>query len=117
MDLSWRSPKAKPIVRPAATEEKDETTERPSTTLGVVSHKDSEMRAQAYAANIRLKFERVYESARRAIASGDVETALIKCQAAFELLKEKNIYGDRQEKLLKMLEDQIDILTRQACKP
>ena len=93
---------------------KDEPVARPSTTLGVVSHKDSEMRARAYAANTRLKFERVYESARRALACGDTETALIKCQAALELLNEKNFYGDHQARFHQMLEDQIRILSRQG---
>jgi hypothetical protein len=56
-------------------------------------------RARSFAKNTRLKFERVYASAQKAIESGDVQTALVKCKAALDLLREENIYGESQVQL------------------
>ncbi|MBN2307698.1 MAG: hypothetical protein JXR94_01935 [Candidatus Hydrogenedentes bacterium] len=63
--------------------------------------------AVAYARNTRLKFERVYESARKALAAGDTATALLKCQAARDLLLSENLYGSAQEQILTALEHRI----------
>ena len=60
--------------------------------------------AQHYAQDTRLKFERVYDSARKALDRGDKEMAVMKCRAALELLKSKNLYGAAQEQLVRKLE-------------
>jgi hypothetical protein len=72
---------------------------------------ESEARAWNYAHNTRLKFERVYESARRAFAAGDNATALAKCRAALDLLAQENIYGDQQAVLQQTLRDRIACLS------
>jgi hypothetical protein len=51
----------------------------------------------------RTKFERVYESARKADAAGDYETALMKCRAALDLLRSQDIYGESQHRLVETL--------------
>lgn len=63
----------------------------------------SDARRLAYANDTRLKFDRVYESARKALARGDSETALIKCRAALDLLHQKTIYGPSQAALEQLL--------------
>jgi len=75
---------------------------------------DSDARRLAYANNTRLKFDRVYESARRALDRGDSDTALIKCRAALELLREKNIYGSSQAALARLLKAKIRELEEAA---
>lgn len=72
-----------------------------------IHHEDpeSDARRLAYASNTRLKFERVYESARKAITAGDSATALLKCRAALDLLNERVIFGPNQESLRHTLED------------
>jgi hypothetical protein len=67
-------------------------------------------RAKAYATNTRLKFERVYASARRAIESGDTKTALIKCKAALQLLDQEVMFGPRQSDLVRTLTEEIALL-------
>ncbi|MCC6696716.1 MAG: hypothetical protein IT365_13890 [Candidatus Hydrogenedentes bacterium] len=67
-------------------------------------------RAQAFGKNTRLKFERVYAAAQKAIEASDVKTALIKCRAALELLREENIYGAQQVQLEEALRNEIDRL-------
>lgn len=52
----------------------------------------------------RLKFERVYESARKAKAAGDLHTFQLKCRAALDILRQTDIYGARQAELMAMLE-------------
>jgi len=69
--------------------------------------KESKERAKTYAMNTRLKFERVYGAARRAIESGDMETARLKCTAALDLLRTEDIYGSRQTALIRTLEQQV----------
>jgi hypothetical protein len=64
-------------------------------------------RAQSFAKNTRLKFERVYASAQKAIESGDAQTALVKCKAALDLLREENIYGESQAQLEEALVQEI----------
>ena len=74
---------------------------------GYARGRKNHTRALAYAGDTRLKFERVYESARKAIAAGDTKTALLKCRAALDLLEEKNVYGLRQSAIAKRIKDQI----------
>jgi hypothetical protein len=74
---------------------------------------DSEVaskRAETFAKNTRLKFERVYASAQKAIEAGDKATALIKCKAALELLREDNIFGSVQSQLEDALKTEIERL-------
>jgi hypothetical protein len=71
---------------------------------------DASARAMAYARNTRLKFERVYESARKALAAGDKQTALLKCKAAVDLLHEADLYGPAQAAILRKLEASIRTL-------
>jgi len=66
-----------------------------------------ENKAEAYAHNTRLKFERVYGSARKAIAAGDTETALLKCRAALDLLAQTDIYGPEQIAITLALHDRM----------
>lgn len=68
---------------------------------------ESEARAWNYAHDTRLKFERVYESARRAIAAGDAATALAKCRAALDLLAQENVYGSQQAAIEQALRERI----------
>lgn len=68
-------------------------------------------RAKAFAKDTRLKFERVYASARRALEAGDTKTALAKCQAALQLLQQEALYGSRQEELIHALTEQIEHLS------
>ena len=77
---------------------------------------ESAARAVAFAKNTRLKFERVYRSARRALDAGDLHTALVKCRAGRDLLNEKNIYGAQQAEIARQLEEQIQRLTEQLGK-
>ena len=71
-----------------------------------------ENKAQDYARDTRLKFERVYESARKAIAAGDTEMALLKCHAALDLLNTRDLYGPQQMALGLALEDRIRRLSQ-----
>jgi hypothetical protein len=71
-----------------------------------------ENKAQDYAHDTRLKFERVYESARNAIAAGDTDTALLKCRAALDLLNDSDLYGPQQMALGLALEDRIRKLSQ-----
>jgi len=66
-----------------------------------------EERARAIAANSRLKFERVYEAARRADEEGDVQTTLLKCRAALDILREEDLYGGAQDRIIAALEDML----------
>jgi hypothetical protein len=68
-------------------------------------------RALAFARNNRLKFERVYETARKAILAGDSQTALTKCRAALDLLHQEDIYGPAQPALHQLIEAQIERLS------
>jgi hypothetical protein len=68
---------------------------------------EARARALAYARNTRLKFERVYQSARKAFLAGDTRTALLKCRAALDLLDSDNVYGDDQPRVREALLDQI----------
>ncbi len=72
---------------------------------------ESEARAQAFARDTRTKFERVYESARRAVAAGDAKTAVVKCKAALDLLREKDIYGPQQPALVEQLTGLVERLS------
>lgn len=55
--------------------------------------------------NNRRKFERVYESARKARAGGDTATFRLKCRAALDILQsDPGLYGPRQAQLMAMLE-------------
>lgn len=56
---------------------------------------------------LRTKFQRVYEAARKADAVGDRATALLKCRAALELLKEADLFGGAQEMLMRAIETRI----------
>ena len=56
----------------------------------------------------RLKFERVYESARKAKAAGDMDTFRLKCRAALDILRQSDIYGPRQAELMAMLERSLE---------
>ncbi len=67
-------------------------------------------RAKVFAKDTRLKFERVYASARRALDSGDNKTALSKCRAALQLLEQEALYGSRQDELIRALTEQIEHL-------
>ena len=67
-------------------------------------------RALAYARDTRLKFERVYQSARKAFLAGDTKTALFKCKAALDLLDSEDIYGDEQGRIRESLLEQMDKL-------
>ncbi len=60
---------------------------------------EARARALAYARNTRLKFERVYQSARKAYLAGDSKTAILKCRAALDLLDIENIYGENQSRI------------------
>ncbi len=71
-------------------------------------------RAESFAKNTRLKFERVYASAQKAIEAGDAKTALVKCKAALELLREDTIYGDSQAQLESALTAEIERLQEQG---
>lgn len=62
---------------------------------------------QGMVATQRLKFQRVYEAARKADAAGDNAMALLKCRAALELLKEADLFGSAQEKLMRAIETRI----------
>lgn len=53
------------------------------------------------------KFQRVYEAARKADAAGDTATALLKCRAALELLREHDLFGAAQSRLIQTLEERI----------
>ncbi len=75
---------------------------------------ESEARAWNYAHNTRLKFERVYESARRAFAAGDTATALAKCRAALDLLAQENVYGNQQAAIEQTLRERIARLSSTA---
>lgn len=66
-----------------------------------------EERAKVLAANARVKFERVYEAARRADADGDVETTLTKCRAALDILRGEDLYGAAQPNIEALLEDTV----------
>jgi len=74
------------------------------------SQDDASARAMVYARNTRLKFERVYESARKALAAGDKQTALLKCRAAVDLLHEADLYGPAQAAIIRKLEANIRTL-------
>ena len=67
-------------------------------------------RALAYARNTRLKFERVYQSARKAFLASDTKTALSKCKAALDLLDSEDIYGEEQRRIRESLLEQMDKL-------
>ncbi|GMV93122.1 MAG: hypothetical protein AMXMBFR82_29000 [Candidatus Hydrogenedentota bacterium] len=67
-------------------------------------------RAESFAKNTRLKFERVYNSAQKAIEAGDAQTALVKCKAALALLREESIYGEHQSQLEEALAKEIERL-------
>ncbi len=62
----------------------------------------------AGASRDRLKFERVYESARKAKAAGDLQTFQLKCRAALDILRQADIYGPRQVELMAMLERSLE---------
>lgn len=66
-----------------------------------------EERAKILAANTRMKFERVYEAARRAEADGDTRATLTKCKAALDILRGEDIYGEAQPKIVTVLEAMI----------
>ncbi len=68
--------------------------------------------AAAYARNTRLKFERVYEAARRAFADKNRRTALDKCRAALDLLQGEDIYGESQPRVEQELARRIEALER-----
>ena len=68
---------------------------------------EARARALAFARDTRLKFERVYQSARKAFMAGDVKTALFKCRAALDLLDSENIYGDEQPRVREALLEQV----------
>lgn len=67
-------------------------------------------RAESFARDVRLKFERVYGSARKALAAGDQRAALQKCMAALELLRGADIYGADQTRIADALENRIEQL-------
>ncbi|MBI5094482.1 MAG: hypothetical protein HZB26_18865 [Candidatus Hydrogenedentes bacterium] len=73
-----------------------------------------EERARQIAANSRLKFERVYEAARRADAEGDAQTTLVKCRAALDILREEDLYGEAQDRIIGALEDMLQKLRSQG---
>ncbi len=88
-----------------------EATRRPRAILSNLADADDPSdRARAYATNNRLKFERVYASARRAIEAGDTRTALLKCKAALQLLNQEVMFGPKQADLVHALTEQLDIL-------
>lgn len=62
------------------------------------------------AQNARVKFERVYEAARKAISEGDTALALQKCKAAADILREGPAFSGQQDSLLTELEDRIQQL-------
>ena len=68
---------------------------------------DAPDKARAFAMNSRLKFQRVYESARKAIEQGDSTTARLKCRAALDLLHEGDFYGPAQQSITRTLEEQL----------
>lgn len=67
-------------------------------------------RAESFGKNTRLKFERVYASAQKAIEAGDTKTALIKCKAALDLLREENVFGSGQSQLEETLTKEVERL-------
>jgi hypothetical protein len=72
---------------------------------------EARARALAYARNTRLKFERVYQSARKAVVAGDIKTAMAKCKAAMDLLDSDDIYGPDQARIRESLLEQVAKLT------
>ncbi len=62
----------------------------------------------------RQKFERVYESARKADSSGDFATALVKCRAALDLLAEESLFGGARGTLAEALRKRIHELEQLA---
>jgi hypothetical protein len=80
-----------------------------TTEIDLYDKPDEEARARAleFARNTKLKFERVYKSARKAFMAGDYKTALLKCRAAVDLLDVENFYGPNQDRVRKALIEQI----------
>jgi hypothetical protein len=78
---------------------------------------EARARALAYARNTKMKFERVYQSARKALVAGDNKTALLKCKAAVDLLDIDNIYGPEQEQVRQSILEQIAKLSENESLP
>lgn len=82
----------------------------PMPLAGTRAH-EYEERARSFARNTRLKFERVYTAARKAIEDEDTALALLKCRAARDLLREGNVLGAGQARVVEILEAHIERLS------
>lgn len=62
--------------------------------------------------NPQNEFARLYDAAQRADASGAIDTALAKCEAALEMLHAQDIFGEDQPQLEHVLEARIRAIVR-----
>lgn len=66
---------------------------------------------------LQTKFERVYESARKALAAQDIATARLKCRAALDLLNEGVIFPRNQETIVHILQTHLKRLESHPLSP
>ncbi|MCP4639822.1 MAG: hypothetical protein GY851_05290 [bacterium] len=71
-------------------------------------------RAAEYARNTKLKFERVYAAAQKALEDGFFDTALVKCRAALDLLAEGDVYGEAQGELAAAIHTRVQELSERT---